>query len=74
VSRRVIVRVDHDVCVGNAMCRAVAGNVFVSDPNGQSVVADPTAEPLERILEAAADCPVGAIIVEDAETREQLKF
>jgi hypothetical protein len=55
------------------MCRAVAGNVFVSDPNGQSVVADPTAEPLERILEAAADCPVGAIIVEDAETREQLQ-
>jgi ferredoxin len=60
MNRRVVVRVDHDVCVGNAMCRAVAGNVFVSDPNG--------------ILEAAADCPVGAISVEDAETHEQLEF
>src|SRR5438067_12746466 len=28
--RRLNVRVDHDVCVGNAMCRVVAGNVFVS--------------------------------------------
>jgi ferredoxin len=74
MSRRLSVRVDHDVCVGNAMCRVVAGNVFVSDPNGQSVVADATADPLERILEAAADCPVGAISVEDAETREQLRF
>jgi ferredoxin len=74
MSRRLNFRVDHDVCVGNAMCRAIAGKVFVSDPKGQSVVADPTAERLARILEAAADCPVAAISVEDAETHEQLEF
>lgn len=74
MGRRVIVRVDHDICVGNAMCRATAANVFVADANGQSIVADPTAEPLEKILEAAADCPVGAISVADAETHEQLEF
>lgn len=74
MSRRITVHVDHDVCVGNAMCRALAPNVFVADENGLSVVADPTAEPLEKILEAAADCPVGAISVEDAETNEQIAF
>jgi ferredoxin len=74
MARRIVVRVDHDLCVGNAMCRAVAANVFVSDENGQSVVADPGAEPLERILEAAAGCPVGAISVEDAEKHESLEF
>jgi len=73
MSRRIIVHVDHDVCVGSAMCRAVAAKVFVADASGQSVVADATAEPLEKILEGAADCPVGAISVEDAETHEQLE-
>lgn len=74
MSRRVIVRVDDDICVGNAMCRAVAGSVFVAAENGQSVVADQDAAPLEAILEAAANCPVGAISVEDAETHEHLEF
>jgi ferredoxin len=68
--RRVIVQVDHDVCVGNGMCRAAAPTAFVAAPNGQTVVADPDGEPLERLLDAAATCPVGAIAVLDAETGE----
>jgi ferredoxin len=55
--RRFTVRVDHDVCVGNPTCRAAAPKVFVADSNGQSVVADPEAESLETVLEAAASCP-----------------
>lgn len=67
-----VVRVDPDVCVGNSMCRATAPNVFVADDNEQSVVADPAADSLEKILEAAANCPVGAIFVEDPDTHEPL--
>ena len=74
MSRRVAAHVDQDVCVGNAMCRALAAQVFVADANGQSVVADPVAAPLEMILQAAADCPVAAISVEDAQTHERLEL
>jgi len=37
-------------------CRAAAPKVFGADSNGQSVVADPEAESLETVLEAAASC------------------
>ena len=74
MSRRITVHVDHDVCIGNAMCRAAAPSVFVTDHNGQSVVTDPAGAPLETILTAAADCPVGAIFVEDTDTGEPIAF
>jgi ferredoxin len=35
-------------------------------------VIDPAGEPAARILEAAENCPVSAIHVEDAETGERL--
>ena len=56
------------------MCRALAASVFVAGPTGQSVVADPSADPLNKILQAAADCPVGAITVQDADTGDQCEF
>ena len=72
MARRLRVRVDHDVCVGNAMCVTIATKAFRLDDNRQSEVADPAAESEEAILEAAENCPVSAIHVEDAETGEQL--
>jgi len=57
-----LVHVDQDVCVGNGMCRALAPNDFVATASGQSVPAD-VATSLERVLEAADMCPVGAISV-----------
>jgi ferredoxin len=72
VARKLKVWVDHQVCVGNAMCEAVAPNVFRLDENRQSEVADPAAASEETILEAAENCPVSAIVVEDAETGERL--
>jgi len=71
--KRYTVRVDHDLCVGNAMCRATAPNVFVEDAGGQSVVSDPTGDSFEAIMDAAASCPVGAIEVNDAETGEPIE-
>ncbi len=58
MARNLRVRVDHNVCVGNAMC--------------QSEAVDPAGDSEEKILEAAENCPVSAITVEDADTGEQL--
>jgi ferredoxin len=70
--RRLRVWVDHEVCVGNGTCLTIAPHVFVHNADRQSEVADPGGDPPERILEAAENCPVSAIRVEDAETGEPL--
>lgn len=74
MARRIAVHVDHDLCVSNGMCMAVAPKAFVADENGQSIAADPNAEALDKVLEAAASCPVGAIVVTDADSGEELDF
>ena len=66
------ITVDHDLCVGNAMCETFATKVFVLNENRQSEVADPEADTVENILEAAENCPVSAIRVVDEETGETL--
>lgn len=68
----IAVRVDHDLCVGNAMCRSLAPTAFVANRDGQSVVSDSLSEPVENLLEAAALCPVGAISLVDKTTGQEL--
>jgi ferredoxin len=72
VARKLRVRVDHATCVSNAMCEAIAPKVFRLNDNRQSEAVDPAGDTVEKILEAAESCPVSAILVEDAETGEQL--
>ena len=72
MARNLRVRVDHDVCVGNAMCETIAAKVFRLNDNRQSEAVDPAGDSVEKILEAAENCPVSAIFVEDADTGEQL--
>jgi ferredoxin len=72
MARTLRIRVDHDVCVGNAMCETIAPKVFRLNDNRQSEAVDPAGDTVEKILEAAENCPVSAIFVEDAETGEQL--
>lgn len=72
MARALRVRVDHAVCVGNAMCTTLAPGVFALDDNRQSDVVNPAADTEEKILEAAENCPVSAIVVEDAQTGERL--
>jgi ferredoxin len=72
LTRKLRVRVDHDTCVGNAMCEALVPKVFRLNDNRQSEAIDPAGDTVEKILEAAENCPVSAILVEDAETGEQL--
>ena len=72
MARKLRVRVDHLLCVGNAMCETFASNVFRLNDNRQSEAVDPAGDSEEKILEAAENCPVSAITVEDADTGEQL--
>lgn len=72
MARKLRVWVDHQTCVGNTMCEAIAPKVFRLNDNRQSEAVDPDADTLEKILDAAESCPVSAIFVEDADTGERL--
>ena len=65
-------RVDHDLCVGHGGCRRMAATAFRRTAVGQSEFVVGHAECDARVLEAAANCPVAAIIVQTRETGEQL--
>jgi ferredoxin len=54
------------------MCVATAPGVFAHNDQRQSEVVDPEGESEEKILEAAFNCPTGAIRVEIAEGGERL--
>lgn len=70
--RKLRVSVDPKVCVGNAMCEAIATATFRLNEQRQSEAVDPQGDTYEKVLEAAENCPVSAILVEDAETGERL--
>jgi ferredoxin len=72
LARKLRVWVDHQTCVGNAMCESIAPAVLRLNENRQSEVVNPEGDTEEKILEAAENCPVSAIFVEDAETGERL--
>lgn len=72
MDRKLRVRVDHLLCVGNAMCETFAPNVFKLNDDRQSVAVDPAGDAFEKVMEAAENCPMSAIIVEDADSGEQL--
>jgi len=72
LARKLRVWVDHQTCVGNAMCEAIAIHTFRLNDNRQSEAVNPAGDSIEKIVEAAENCPVSAIFVEDAETGERL--
>jgi ferredoxin len=72
MTRKLRVWVDHNVCVGNAMCTTIAPKVFALNDQRQSEAVNPEGDTEEKIIDAAENCPVSAIIVEDAETGERL--
>ena len=72
MARKLRVSVDHDMCVGNAMCVTFAANTFALNDDRQSEAVNPDGDSEALIMEAAENCPVSAIIVQDAETGEQL--
>ncbi len=57
--------VHRDVCVGSALCVQIAPEAFELDDEGKSHVVDATAADLDTLKEAARNCPVQAIVVEE---------
>lgn len=55
-------------CVGSTMCIQSAPRAFKLNERKQSSVNDPTGETLAKLREAAEQCPMGAIRIEDVET------
>lgn len=72
MARKLRVWVDQQACVGNAMCESIAPHTFRLNDNRQSEAVNSEGDTVEKILEAAENCPVSAIFVEDAETGERL--
>ncbi len=72
MARKIQVSVDHDICVGNAMCITIATKAFELNEERQAVSANPDGDTDELILEAAENCPVAAIKVMVGDTGEQL--
>jgi ferredoxin len=54
------------------MCETIAPHTFRLNDSRQSEAVNPEGDSVEKILEAAENCPVSAIFVEDAETGERL--
>lgn len=62
------VTVDRNLCVGSAMCPAVAPEIFRLNDERQAEVIAGAEVSFERASEAADNCPVGAITVEEEPT------
>jgi len=61
------VRVDHDVCTGCGICSDMCPEVFqLRDDISVVIVDEVPAAHLDIVREAAAACPVEAIIVDDS--------
>ena len=58
-------RVDKDLCIGSAICTAIAPEVFELDNDGLSEVVGPNAATEDLLREAAESCPEHAIMLED---------
>jgi ferredoxin len=65
------VDIDSDLCSGFAACVDVAPEIFKLDDSGTATLLTPETDDA-RVLKAAADCPMAAIAVFDAESGESV--
>jgi ferredoxin len=70
-TNRLRVTVDRDRCVGSTLCVQFAPGAFVLDEKKQAVVADLDAVSEETLRNAAEQCPLMAITIENTETGER---
>ncbi|MFC8432305.1 ferredoxin [Streptomyces sp. NPDC057253] len=57
------VEVDRSLCIGSAQCVHTASDAFHLDTARQSHPTDPETDANEKILAAAENCPVEAIMI-----------
>ncbi len=63
----VLIQVDPDLCAGFAECVVAAPDVFALNDDNLAIVTNPDGADLDTLLEAAASCPVSAILLYDEE-------
>ncbi len=63
----VLIQVDPDLCAGFAECVVAAPGVFALNDDNLAIVTNPDGADLDTLLEAAASCPVSAILLYDEE-------
>jgi ferredoxin len=61
------ITVDHDTCIGSAVCAGTLPNRF-RIVNDKSVPVDAEIDPDDEVLSAAESCPMEAIMVVDTAT------
>ncbi|MFG2795692.1 ferredoxin [Streptomyces pseudovenezuelae] len=64
------VEVDRSLCIGSAQCVHTAPDGFRLDAARQSHPADPETDASEKVLAAAENCPVEAIMITLLESEE----
>jgi ferredoxin len=62
--------VDRDVCIGVGNCVAIAPTVFKLDDQNKATVLGISSIDEQTIMDAAENCPVSAIIIEDDSGRQ----
>jgi len=64
--------IDKDLCIGCGVCEGIAPELFSLEnaPIAEVLLSPVPAESQEAARQAAADCPEGAILVKEDETRE----
>ena len=68
------VSVDKNLCIGSAMCVAIAPGRFVLDERQRSGPAEAESDPDEEMRDAAASCPSEAISLVDADTGQPVNL
>jgi ferredoxin len=62
------VTVDTGLCIRSGICLGTAPGKFEFDESGHSTPVRTLTEPADQIRDAAASCPVEAILLTDADT------
>jgi ferredoxin len=60
---RLTVTVDRALCIGSGDCVDTAPDVFQLDDEDKAVAVDPDGASVDDIVDAARNCPVGAVFV-----------
>lgn len=64
--RKLMMRIDRDLCIGAATCVAIAPKAWALDDEAKAIILDTCeGESDEILIEAAKGCPVLAIFITD---------
>jgi ferredoxin len=64
--------IDRDQCIGDGLCVNDAPETFDLDDEQKAFVLESPGDELEYILEAARNCPLDIIVVEETATGKKL--